>query len=576
MNRKIKLKLIIAIIFCFSATNIKIANCAELLQRANFVYKGAFRVPGGNFGDVSTYSNSFSTDAGRGLAFNPTNNSLYMVGHKFEQLLAELSIPKIVRSTTKSDLNYATVLQNPIDISGGLRCYIGPGGVSKCGSTGVLLGGFLVYPDNSKIIGTSFATYNGESDVTLSHFSANADWNFSVDAKGMFALDGNVEYDHLTAGFVDGYMGWIPEEMQASFGGAAVTGNASLSVITRTSLGPSLFVFNPDDLGNGNLGSEGNPAKANPLVYYPAEHPTLGVYGTSPQINPTYNISTEITGVVWPAQTRSVIFLGRTGLGQPCYGAGTSDESQAATKEEVTSWLASNEVTTYACGSNTLDGQGGNACCYDPSSSAKGDHGYPYGYYAWVYDTNDLLDVKNKVKKPWEITPYAEWSLNADLDAFAPANGNKRIFGAAYDKSTQTVYISQVGADSGTYESMPIIHAYHIQTNDNIDTIPPSVAIDTILLNSTTAEKGDVVDIPIVVTDNDGITQVSLFIDNKLHMTSEGQPFLLSWDTSISEPIKHTLFVRAYDYSGNVGQSASYEMNVSASFVPIIKKISSK
>src|SRR5207253_7675518 len=56
-----------------------------LLQPANLVYQGAFRVPEG-----STNQTSFSY-GGTALTYNPINNSLYLTGHDWYQLSAEIS-----------------------------------------------------------------------------------------------------------------------------------------------------------------------------------------------------------------------------------------------------------------------------------------------------------------------------------------------------------------------------------------------------------------------------------------------------------------------------------------------------
>jgi len=442
-----------------------------LLQRNSLVYQGAFRVPIGKWGTVSTHSNSFTTDSGRALSYNTVNNSLFMVGHTLEVLLAELCIPtKIVKSNNIVDLTTATVLQNPIEITGGLGCFIGPNGSTKCngGSSmtngNVLIGGTLVDASTGKLFGTTYTVYDGSANTTFSHFISNLNWANGVGTSGMYRLGSMVQDNNaLSAGFVGGYMAWIPEEWRQDFGGPAITGHGPMAIISRTSSGPAAFVFNPADLGKDSFGTESNPAPITPLVYYPLTHQTLGPYDNNSYSNPTFNNVTEIPGVVWPAGSRSVLFFGRTGLGTPCYGAGTADQSQVADSAGIISWISANDGAKYVCGTTTLDGSGNNSCCYDPAgTSFKGVHNFPYAYYVWAYDALDLLAVKNGVKKPWDIKPYAEWNLESDFLPFAPKNGARRIFGAAYDPSTQRIFISQSDGDPGTYESRPLIQVYGI------------------------------------------------------------------------------------------------------------------
>ena len=94
--------------------------------------------------------------------------------------------------------------------------------------------------------------------------------------------------------------------------------------------------------------------------------------------------------MVFPEGTRSVLFFGRHGLGKFCYGPGTTDQQLVGrpTDGGVDTW------------------------CHDPTSANKGTHAYPYHYYVWAYDANDLAAVKAGQKQPWEVKPYAVWPFS--------------------------------------------------------------------------------------------------------------------------------------------------------------------
>ena len=77
---------------------------AGLLHQSDLGYLGAFRLPSGNFG-ASTFEYG-----GTALTYNPANNSLFMVGHDWDQAIAEVSIPAL-RTGSLSSLNTASVLQ---------------------------------------------------------------------------------------------------------------------------------------------------------------------------------------------------------------------------------------------------------------------------------------------------------------------------------------------------------------------------------------------------------------------------------------------------------------------------------
>jgi hypothetical protein len=395
----------------------------KLLAGADLEYLGAFRVPQGDYGSPQYSGFNFG---GTALTYNPNNNSLFLVGHNWYQLTAEISIPPAINSTNIDRLNTATVLQPFSDPTEGKRTHIGAGG-AEVNTSGVPLGGFLVWED--KLIGTAYGYYDAGSVVKLSHFISGLDLSATGDFQGMYQV-GKTPATPNPA-FVDGYMATIPATWQAQFGGPALTGNCCLSIISRTSLGPAVSVFNPALLETED------PVSVTPVLGYPISHPTLGTYGdTSPNV--LYNGSMEVHGVAFPQGSRSVLFFGRRGKGTFCYGEGVSNPALHNTH----------------CDPNFPDV----LCCYDPPNGSKGGHAYPYVYMVLAYDALDLLSVKKGVRKMWEIRPYAEWELT-----FPFANDNPNILGAAYDPVNQRIYLAQEAGDKpGCCGYLPLIHVYHI------------------------------------------------------------------------------------------------------------------
>ena len=136
------------------------------------------------------------------------------------------------------------------------------------------------------------------------------------------------------------------------------------SIIDRTSYGPAISAFNPDDVGVLN------PAPTIPLLYYDSDHMTLGAW-SSTKANAVYGMTTEIHGVVFLDGTRSVLFVGRHGLGNPCYG----------------------RTTQNAALIGKVDGNGVRYCAIGPDGP-YGMHAAPYRYQVWAYDALDLVKVK--------------------------------------------------------------------------------------------------------------------------------------------------------------------------------------
>jgi hypothetical protein len=393
---------------------------APLVQQSNLAYKGAFRLPSGTFG-----GSSFGY-GGTALAYNAAKGSLFLVGHDWHQMVAEVKIPQIINSTSLNNLQTATVLQPFTNVTEGHMAEICTGSPNADCQNGVYqhsvkVGGLMAL--GSRLYGAVYAYYDGSIVQSKSHFYSGMTLASTGDYRGMYTVNAP------QAAFVSGYMTTIPSEWQSSLGGPALTGNCCLSIISRTSYGPAAFVFNPNDLGVKN------PVPSTPVVYYPSSHPTLGDGGGT---NATFNATTQIRGLVFPAGTRSLLFIGRHGTGTYCYGSGGSS--------------------------------GGD--CYDPADGSKGSHAYPYVYQVWAYNGADLLAVKNGQKQPWDIKPYAIWKLSLP---FGSSNDSHVIGGAAYDPQTRNIFISQMFTDGS--DARPVIHVFTVNvgtTPPPSDTIPPA------------------------------------------------------------------------------------------------------
>jgi hypothetical protein len=374
------------------------SSAQVLLQQSAFVYQGAFRLPLGDFG--SPQGSGFNY-GGTGLAYNPNRNSLFLVGHDWYQLTAEVSIPNVVNSTSLNSLATASVLQNFTDAL--------EGKISDINAQSPKVGAQLIY--NDQLYVAAWSSYDGAATQDKSQFVRPTGLSVTGQVKGPYKVG------TLYPGWVDHYATPIPSEWQSAFGGPVLTGGCCAAIVGLQSLGPSTSVFNPSDVGVKD------PVPATLLLGYSIDHPTLGTWGGDGQPNPIYNMKTNVGGIVFPQGTRSVLFFGSTGLGVACYGTGAE--------------------------------------CNDPADGSKGTHAYPYSAYVWAYDANDLLVVKNGQKNPWDVRPYATWTI----DAIGYSVG-----GAAYDPATRRIYIS-VGFGDGT---MPVIHVFKVNVGDSTPPVAPT------------------------------------------------------------------------------------------------------
>lgn len=392
-----------------------------LLDSSSLEYLGAFNVP-----DVSGSENSFAW-VGTGIAHNPANNSLFIVGHDHYQRVGEISIPEPGKTDDCVSLPTASVIQGATDITEGHLTEIGVNGAALDNSNrNIKIGGLLV--NNDKLYGTSYAYYENAYDVERSHFSSGLKLSDQGDYDGMYTVGSD------DPGRIGGYMANVPKEWQDSLGATALSGNACIPIIARSSLGPCISTFNPDKMG------ESDPNDSKSLVYYTNEHPTLGTFPNEDSANPVYCMSTKVRGVVFPERSKSIIFFGRTGLGIPEYGAGTADIS-----------LDGQKVDGYD-----------EYYVYDPASpQTKGPHAWPYRCYAWAYDVQDFTAVLRGEKEPWEVVPYSHWIIElpftADTSAFL-------LGGAAYDPSTDRIFIYQKKVNN----AKPLIHVFKVNYTTGI------------------------------------------------------------------------------------------------------------
>jgi hypothetical protein len=374
-----------------------------LLTPSSLHYRGAFLLPA-QVSDKKTFSYG-----GTALAYDPARNGLFVVGHDWYQLTAEVTIPSPTNSSSVARLHRARFLQPFTDATNGK--------IDKTGGTNNKVGGQLVY--GGRLYGTAYVYYDAAGTQVVSHWVRPSTQLAGASAQGLYQVG------RLGAGMVSGFMAEIPPDWRGLLGGEALTGNCCIPIISRTSFGPAAFAFDP-----AALSAAPHRIPDVPLLYYPQDHTTIGAWNAS--WNPAHGIffggGTTIRGVVFPAGSRSVLFFGTQGIGKFCYGEGTDKQSLN--------------------GKPTPDGT---IYCYDPDGSSKGTHAYPYVPEVWAYDAAALAAVRAGRKQPWQVKPYATWSLRLPFRS-------GQIGGAAYDPARGVVYVSQQFGDG----TDPVIHVFTI------------------------------------------------------------------------------------------------------------------
>ena len=359
-----------------------VAHAGSRVFSANLNYLGKFSAPTG-----TSTCNGAGTGfdyPGMGLAYNAANNSLIATSRWDRRCAAEFSIPALNGT--------GTFLQAFSDLSNGTA-----GSIPNCANE-IRAGGYLLHN------GSLFATY-------WSYYCNDANgggiYKHSQTLSSTAGLTGPTNINSGNQRMYAGYMDNVPAAWQSALGGPAVIGQCCLAQIATTSYGPSLWAFNPDSLG-----------AATALVYYPDGNQTLRNWSDT-TANPLINQSTTIGGVTFIDGTDTVMFVGTTGTGAYCYGAGDT------------------------CGDLTFPGD-------------QGVHNYPYIHYAWLYDVDDLAAAKAGSVNAWDVIPYAHF----ELTGLGSVGDRYSITGVAYDATNNKLYIGRARDMAGS--TGLTIHVYQI------------------------------------------------------------------------------------------------------------------
>lgn len=371
----------------------------RLLGKADLTLVGSFRVPATGAATGATFSYG-----GTGLAMGPSGNTLYLVGHAVGQMVTEVSIPLPLTGPLVG-LNVATLVKPFTDISEGKKQLI-----DANVTDGVRVGGILAH--KNKLLFTVYSYYDASGRQTRALFTSGQDVAITNDVGGPFSTTAPM------AGMISGYLASVPTAWQTALGGPVVVGQCCIPIVGRTSWGPALFALNPDDVGVLD------PVPVSPLLYYTQTKP-LGPWDG---VSDLYTGASEVAGIVIPEGTRSALFFGVHGR-DFCYGSGTDDQTLHR--------KPTGRGDTY---------------CYDPGSTSHGTHAYPSFAYIWAYNLADLAQVRAGATKPWDVRPYATWTLDLPY-------GGVRVGGVTYDSTTGRIFVSQRLADG----DRPLIHVYGVR-----------------------------------------------------------------------------------------------------------------
>lgn len=230
-----------------------------------------------------------------------------------------------------------------------------------------MLGGVVEYGGRICVVG--YISYDATGATTASHWCGTS----LTTLAGPYA-------GSVSPGLVKSQMFVIPSVWRTTLGGPVASTAGYTSIISRSSYGASISVFDPTQV-------TGNGFPMQYLLGCRHTDPGCNTYGT-PTSN-DYNGSELSGGMFIVPGTRTLVSIERESSGRTCYGYTTTNPAL--------------DGVPY------LDAE----YCYSLSDplDQKGPKGYPYRLVAKLYDLNELVAVKNGTKQPWTIRQYATIDL---------------------------------------------------------------------------------------------------------------------------------------------------------------------
>ncbi len=464
--------------------NTSSGSSGGLLSVSDLTRQGAFRPP------VGTDWVSISG----GASYRPSSDSIFGLSGFYGYYASEISVPSLSMSTTYASLTAATELQaqRPA-FEGRIDELRDAGSVGQMSGTGIFVSG-------TTLLISGIAYYN-DGRPAYSHFTRSTTLSSGVLSQGPMVVTSS-----LGAAFGAGPMADIPSAYQAALGNKTIlSGLGPAPIITRTSQGPALFSWNVAEAVSGQASVLTNTAQTGasttitlnsgasavdnayrydviavtsgtgagqnrivtsysgstkiatvapawdtppnntsvfsvypyianyPLAYYTASHPTLGTYQGTCGPTVDYCTTDVVGGIAFLAGSRTVAVFGQHTVSSTYAGYGTGTSTLAL------------HGTPVGDGSNYV---------YDPLDPSKGEHGYPYVAWVWLYDVNDLaLSVAGG--DPWAVEPYESGPLTA-MDTAYPANYKPYVWAATYDPAGKRIFIVASGGTGGH----AVIHVY--------------------------------------------------------------------------------------------------------------------
>jgi len=392
-----------------------------LLQPADLIYKGAFAYPTGSEWAYGARALTYYPDGDPGST-DSYPGSLYATGYDQDDFVGEITIPEPVISPNFNDLPKASALRVLTDITGGWKdnCTYATGCIYR------EVDGLEYLPNVDKIVWNLKDWYNvaGHDQDSLGWSNLDMSGAQGVWHIGNRPSDNDLFHNAKTCNYLfQAPTSFANEYLEDKW---LIAGNHREAGALGGSQGPTLYALAPWE--DGSPPASGQNLDALPLLYYPEiyqcvweaegdinEHPAPGVCHF-----PNYRAMDNWGGGVWveTASKRGILIFGRKGLGDNCYGS------------------------TVLCGA-------------DPCATSSGYHAYPYEPQILFYDPEELKEVLDGTREPWEVLPYETYSP-ADVVIGGECNF---LRAAAYDRERGFIYVTE--REAGPFGET-VVHVWQV------------------------------------------------------------------------------------------------------------------
>ena len=398
-----------------------------LITKSNFSYLGSFRVPAASGSQLYNWINPYNwsggadMSAGRAVLYKPNgdsgvgsliiagrNNNSGNPGSGGSAFLTEISIPATLDTTgviaNMPRGNFLTPDPYFFDIANGNQ-----GAIAAPGSHNVLTCGAFIYNDN---------LYQNFK-VEYQDFSVQTYFKKTGTAVNSGTTTGPFKFNAASPGYYSGPVCSVPTAWQTALGGPMLQGSWQLSNPEPQGNGPLIASFDPDTLGS-------TPATINLLASYSDTNP---VSSTATNYYTNWARSVDfISGMAFPNGSKSVLAIGRHGIGRRSYG----------TPQRFT----------------------GNPgfVLYTPVGGDKGWYSYPYTYAVYAYSADDLAAAKAGSKLPYQVKPYAVWSI--EFPGQNSQTTNQCNDSACFDTVNNRLFFIERESPRCQTILEPIIHVY--------------------------------------------------------------------------------------------------------------------